>query len=196
MELGSLKKIAGGPAADLCAGLPIEERLAELIADDRDARALLAELVAARRYLGALRFLVCCLPDRETVWVGCLAARSLAERVPLADADAAALEAVEQWVYQPSDDKRRAAHALSERTGYATPGALAALAAFYSGGSIGAVNLPDTPPPAGVCARLVEGAVIMATADDDPDTVGGHARRLLTQCLDVAAGGSGRNTES
>ena len=196
MQLGSLEKIVAGPAASLCAGAPVEEDLADLLSDEPEARALLTQLVQEERYLDALRFLVYCLPQREIVWLACLSARRWAERVPTAEADTAALAAAERWVFEPSEDTRRTAYAASELTDYSTPGAIAALAAFYSGGSIAAANLPDTPAPVGVCARLVEGAVIIASTDEEEGAMTRHARQILEMGLDVAAGGSGRSPKA
>lgn len=152
-------------------------------------------MLTGGRNLDALRFLVCCLPPREVVWLGCLATQNARERVPLTEENAAALGAAEQWVYHPEEEHRHAARVASERGDSGSPASLTALAVYYTGGSIGPENGPEVPPPPGLAARLVESALIVACTDDDPDRSALHVRTLLEQALDIAGGGSGRRHE-
>jgi hypothetical protein len=170
--------------------MPVGESLGDLVDQHAEPRALIETLVGAGRDLDAVRFLVYCLPPRESVWLACLAARNAGE------SDAAALDAAEQWVYKPDEEKRRSARAALERAEPGSPAAMAALAAFYSGGNIGPEGAPEIPPPAGLAARLVEGAVIVACTHDDPDTAATLTRRLLEQAVDIAGGGSGRRPDT
>jgi hypothetical protein len=106
--------------------MPVGESLGDLVDQHAEPRALIETLVGAGRDLDAVRFLVYCLPPRESVWLACLAARNAGE------SDAAALDAAEQWVYKPDEEKRRSARAALER---AEPGSL------RSDGSTGRVLL-------------------------------------------------------
>lgn len=79
-----------------------------------------------------------------------------------------ALDSVQRWVEEPTEEYRRAAFAAGEKAGPRSPERLLAQAAFMSGGSISEPDLPAVQPPQHVCGRLVSGAVLLAayrTAD-------------------------------
>jgi len=195
MDLGSLKKISAPKAAPLVTGSPLAEELAPLLADDPAPNTLLIRLVDAGRLLEAARFLILALPTRETTWLACLAARLAAESTPLNERDGEALVAAEKWVFEPTEENRRAAKRALEDSEYSTPAALAAMAAFYSGGNVAAPDLPELLASPGVCAKLADAATALASIDESVEGMAARARRLLAQALDVAGGGSGRIVE-
>ena len=193
MDIGELKKITHVNAAELVAGSAIEESVAPLLEDGPDAKTLVARMVEKSMFLDAARFIVLALPPRETTWLGCLTARYAAEEKPLSKIDQGALESAERWVYEPSEENRRAAERAIEDADYTTPAALAALSAFYSGGSIAGDDDNPLDAPSGVSAKLIDAATALVSVGPDEPTMETRARRLLAQALDVADGGSGRD---
>jgi hypothetical protein len=155
----------------------------------------LDRLMGAGHLADAVRFLAQALPAREAVWWSCLAAR-LAQR----DADAqatgaqvqAAQRAAESWVFQPSEDNRRLAHASAQATDFQSPASWAAMAAFWSGGSMAPPSAPAVPVPAGLVGQAVSAAVILAAVQHRPEQAPVRLAELLEDGLDIARGGNGR----
>lgn len=73
-----------------------------------------------------------------------------------------ALDSVQRWVGEQSDDYRRAAYEAGQRAARHSPEQLLAWAVFMSGGSISEPDLPAVQPPQHVCGRLAASAVLLA----------------------------------
>jgi hypothetical protein len=144
-----------------------------------------ALLVEKGLFADAVRFLAHALPKREAVWWAWVCARRAAGDTPPPKIGAA-LAASEKWIAQPNEDRRRAAMAAAEAAGFNTPAGCAALAAFFSGGSLAPPNAPVVPPGEHLTAKAVAGAVIMA-AVSDPAQAPEKFRASVTQGLDVTA---------
>lgn len=134
------------------------------------------------RLFDAAKFLGQALPRLEAVaW----AARSVRDLTP-ADADrdrpeARALRAALLWVGDPTESRRRAAYEAAEACESGDPEALAALAAFFSGGSIAPPDLQVLPAPRDAAGRFAAGAVMtIAVRQKDID-------KTLSDLLDAGA---------
>jgi hypothetical protein len=184
------------------AEVPAVAQLGELGAE---AQALVPSATGPEGYVSALldagllqdavRFLAYSLRPREAVWWACLAARAYIDAGhPTEPPDTEALAAAEAWVFKPDEDNRRAAYDRAMATQFQTPAAWAAMASFWSGGSIAPANLPTVPPPSNVMGRAVWGAVIIASVINpkSPEDMESRHRAFLTQGIDIAQGGNGR----
>jgi hypothetical protein len=122
----------------------------------------------------AVGFCAYLLPRREAVWWGCQCVRNLA--VPIANEEAT-LQAAENWVREPEDDRRLAALALGRQSNYRLPGTWMALAAGWAGGSMppgslagfegaAAPQVGDAwlPIPADNTAKAVRTGILIAAA--------------------------------
>jgi hypothetical protein len=148
-------------------------------------------LCAAGLWADAVRFLAHALPKREAVWWACLAARAaLGAGAP--PPHAKAVEAAEAWVYQPTEEKRRAAMAAGDAAAKDSPARWAAIAAFWSGGSVTAPDAPAVPPGEQLTAMAVAGAVQIAAVQREPARADEKYRLFIAQGLDIAQGGNGR----
>ena len=125
-------------------------------------RAYFEALRAAGRDTDAVEFLSQALPRWEAVaW----AARAVRDLGGLdGEADARALKAALLWVQDPTEDRRRAAQEAAEGAEPDSPARLAALAAFYSGGSIAPADAEVLPAPRDAAGRFAAGAIITAAA--------------------------------
>ncbi|MGH7024963.1 MAG: DUF6931 family protein [Caulobacteraceae bacterium] len=121
-----------------------------------------ASLRQAGRLSEAVMFLSQALPRYETVAWAVRAVRDLAPGPETPGPDGEALKATLLWVQDPSDARRRAAFEAAGRTKRNSPEKLAALAAFFSGGSVTPEDCPPTPPPNNVAGRFAAGAVLLA----------------------------------
>ncbi|HZU28635.1 MAG TPA: hypothetical protein VFA04_24130 [Bryobacteraceae bacterium] len=93
-------------------------------------------------------------------------------------AAAAALLAVEEWLNDPNDDRRRAAGDLASKAGYGSPAGCIGLAVFLSGGSMGPKDSPGPEPKPGLCGRAISGGISLAVATD-PRNAPQHRRAIL-----------------
>lgn len=151
----------------------------------------LGTLLAEERLEEAVQFLAFALPQREAVWWACTCARlELREPVPQAELDA--VEAAETWVRRPTDDNRREAMERAQATSFDVPAAWAAVAAFWSGGSLAPPNVPEVPVAPHLIGVAVAGAVSLAAVQTEPEHAQKKRERFLTVAVDIANGGSGR----
>ena len=153
-----------------------------------DGGALVQALMANGKAPEALRVLAAALPPREGVWWAWVSARHAAQLsapdgVP-APAVTAALTAVEQWIANPDEDRRRAAWAAGERAGLETAAGCAAAAVFFTSGSVAPPDVTLVPPPAGIDRMLVGNAVALAAAAN-PQHFEALAGAYIAQGLEV-----------
>lgn len=117
--------------------------------------------------------------------------RCLRESLPAEDlkTQAAALEAAERWAAEPTEAHRRAAGAAAEAADYETPAALAALAAFWSAGSMAPAEAPEVPAPPHLAPGAMANAMQLAAVVGEPETAGARLERFLDAGLAVAGAG-------
>ena len=190
MELGALRKVAAAGAAEVAARFEASDEGAALLKGGMRPAEYLGSLIGAELWTDAIRFLAYALPGREGVWWACLAARaSLPPDAPPGHAETIA--AAEEWVFHPSDETRRASFAAAEKIGFKSPAAFAALAAFWSGGSLAPAGMPEVPPDPNLCPVAVSSAVLLAAVLQEPHKAAGKYRSFMASGLDIANGGNG-----
>jgi hypothetical protein len=134
-------------------------------------------LRGAGRDADAVAFLGQALPRLEAVAWGARSVRDIREGLPTGSAEAAALKAALLWVQDPSESRRRACFEAAMAADGASAEALAAMAAFYSGGSVAPPDNPPVPAPKDAAGRFASGAVLVAAAGA-PDMAAALARAL------------------
>ena len=191
MEFGALKKITATAANDIARQAKLSAAAETLPACAATPAVYLGALVEAGLAADAVRFLAFALPRREAVWWACLAARDLLavdNRPEIADC----LCAPAAWVYRPDEEKRRQTLPLAEAVGFETPAGCAALAAYWSGGSIAQPDLPAVPPDPALTPTMASAAVLLAAALPDPLEAPAKQRLAVARAVDIANGGNGR----
>ncbi len=173
-------------AAEICRHVPLSEAAAKLLRPDMQARPFLDLLIEKQHYADAVRFLAHMMTKREAIWWACLCIRPDKGAVVSAAA-AAAHQPAEAWVADPTDAKRRAAHAAAEAAGIGPPVKLTCEAAFFSEGSMGPAEYKEVPAPEGLSATTAANAVILA-AVAEPAKMAAKYRQFLALGHDVAAG--------
>lgn len=151
----------------------------------------LAALMEAGCDSDAIRFLAFGLPQRQAVWWGCLCARETLPEQP-EPTELRALAAAEAWVFQPTEENRRAAMAAAEAAGFDTPASWSAVGAFWSGGSMSPPGQPVVPPGEDLTGKAISGAVLLALGRHDPLAAPARLREFLSWGIDIANGGRGR----
>lgn len=122
----------------------------------------LKDLASRGKLDEAVTFCAYLLPRREAVWWGCACARASLGEIP--QDRSACLLAAQAWVYNPDDERRKAALELGTKSDSNDPLTWLALAAGWSGGVL--VMLPNlpVPMPTYMTARAVRVAVLLAAA--------------------------------
>jgi hypothetical protein len=166
----------------------LADDVAPLAAASADGAALVQALVADGKTPEAFRVIAAALPPREGVWWAWVSARH-ATQLAAAGAEppaplAAALAAVEQWIANPDDDRRRAAWAAGQAAGLDTAAGCAAGAVFFTNGSIAPADVTPVPPPAGI-DRMLSGNAVGLAAAVHPEHFEALADAYIAQGLEV-----------
>lgn len=192
MSENNFKKIAASSADAYCRDIDLEEAAKALLNATLSPGQFLELLMANEHHADAVRFLARALPKREATWWACLAVRSAfggqewPERVK-------ALTAAEQWVYKPSEENRRLCMGAAEAAGFDNPASWAAMAAFWSSGSLAPPEAPVVPPAEHLTGKAVAGSVMLSAVLTEPEKSAEKYRLFLAQGIDIARGGDGRS---
>ena len=194
LDFGLMPKLRFARASEALAGLTLSDDAAPLVKAGAGGTpaALAAALVAADLPVDAIRLLAMALPRREAAWWACLAAREALSAAANPAAETVALTAAENWVFKPSEENRRACFAPAQALEFATPAAYAALAVYWSGGSLAPPDAPVVVPPGDALTGTAAAAAALLAAAREPAAVKAHYQTLLRQAVDIANGGSGR----
>ena len=182
-----LAKVTAKTAAEVCKHFPLGEDAKKLLRDGAAPAQFLDMLMEKQQFPDAVRFLAHALPKREAVWWACLCARAVGG-ANLPPKIAAALQTAEKWVVDPSEENRRATMPAAEAAEFKTPAGCAAVAAFWSGGSLAPPNAPVVPPGEYLTAHGVAGAVMLAAVLSEPEKAPDKYRKFLAQGIEVAKG--------
>jgi hypothetical protein len=188
----SFKKVPQAQAVEIVIGAPgLGVEAAGLFTPGKTPRAFLDELKMRTLHGDAVRFLAHALPKREAVWWACVCARdTLSEATP--EPVSTALSAAEEWVFRPTEENRRAAMERANSVGFKTPSGWAAVAAFWSGGSMAPPDAPAVPPGETLTASAAAGAILLAAVQTEPERAAEKFGRFLDYGYDIADGGNGR----
>lgn len=173
------------PLAELCEIAELEDEAKALAAAQQDPRAFIAALVEQERYADAVRLLAHALPTREAVWWAWFCAKRVTGEGPPAPARAA-LEATERWIAQPTEEHRRPAMELAQRAEIGTPAGCAALAVFFSGGSVAPPDAPPVPPAPYSASKAIAGSVILAAVSKEPEKAPEKFATFIERGMQVA----------
>jgi hypothetical protein len=91
-------------------------------------------------------------------------------------------------VSDPSEENRRQAMPAAEQATFGTPAGCAAVAAFWSGGSLGPPNVPPIPPGEYLTAHGVAGAIMLAAVSSEPEKAPEKYRSFLALGIEVGNG--------
>ena len=184
------RKARAPAAVDICREVELSAEAKSFLIEGLSPQAFLALLVEHEHTGDAVRFIANLLPIREGVWWACTVANAVTppSGSPARDCILRAAE----WVYQPGDERRRACLASAEAAALEGPGAYAALAAFWSGGSLAPEGMPDVPPDPSLGPIGVAASVLLALAEGDPLQFGERFAQALARATDIANGGNGK----
>jgi len=180
-----LPKVTIQKAADLRPVLELGDEAGALMRDDFSVADYLELLMDKQQYPDAVRLLAHALPKREAIGWVYLCARKASAGNPDPNINAA-LQATERWIREPTDENRREAMARGEAAKFSTPAGCAALAVFWSGGSLGPPNVPPIPPGEFLTAKAVSGGIVLAAVQKEPEKAPVKYQEFLAQGIKLA----------
>lgn len=190
LPLDPIRKIQASTAREVCARVPLGGEAQAYLTPTLSPQGFLALLDRDGHFADAIRFLAFALPVREGVWWSCMVGSAIPEaRSETPDPGYASAQ---DWVYEPDDERRFACLAAAEAARSATPGAYAALAAFWSGGSMAPAGMADVLPDPVLAPTGIAASVLLAVAAADPKQAASLYRRALRQGVEIGNGGDGR----
>jgi hypothetical protein len=129
----------------------------ELLKEGMTPEAFLDALRDDGRLVDAVDFVAYAWPKRRAVWWAVQAVRKgLAE---LAPKDAAALDAAEAWVLEPTEARRRTAEKAAKALNWKTVPSMTAAAVYFADGTLSEPDTPVIPPPPGLASKMAAAAV-------------------------------------
>jgi len=162
----------------------LSDEAAALIRPGREPRDYVEFLLRNRLYADVVGLLAHVLPRREAVWWAWSCARDATESP--SPADTAVLDATSRWIIEQTDEQRRAAALAAEALDYDTPAAMAGLAAFMCGDTLGPPDAPPAPPPETGAAQAITGSICMAAAEGDPESIGERFEQFIARGMERA----------
>ena len=177
-------KITAKTAQEICAHMELSQEAAGLLEEKMTPKVFLDRLVGKERFPDAVGFVAHVLPKLEAIKWACVCAQLGTSTEPNAKISPA-LQAAAKWVGAPTDENRRAAMAAAEQEGFGTPGACAAQAVFFSGGSIAPPNVPEVQPGEFLTAKAVACAVNLAAVMIQPEKAPEKYRDFLRRGIEL-----------
>lgn len=178
----SLTGIQEQMAVEVCQRFTLEDEARQLLQDNLSAQQFLELLIEHEQFLDATRFLAHALPKRDAIRWACLCLRSLAATEDRPE-NLAALQAAETWLAEPSEANRRAAMQAAEILEFHTPASWAAVAVFWSEGSLAPPDVPPVPPGEHLTAVAAAAAVTLAAVLTEPEKAADKYKTFLAQGL-------------
>jgi len=146
-------------------------------------------LITKEQYDQAIRLLALGLPKQEVVWWSYLTVKQYDQAMNDIKAQNA-LQFIENWVREPTEEKRRLAeHSVAALTLF-SPIAWVAQAIFMSGGSIAPIDQFQVMPDEFACAHCAATAMILVKAKSQIELT--DIKRILRVGLHIAMGGNGK----
>lgn len=155
-------------ATEICRQFYLGDQAKQLLTPELTAEQFLRVLIENKQFVDAVRVLAYALPKEKAIAWASFCARQFSTANP-SDESLAALGAVERWMSEPNEENRRAAMTTAERAAFGTPAGSAALAVFFSGGSIAPLAAPFTAPEQNMLPSSVFNAVMLAVLSKEPD---------------------------
>ena len=153
-------------ALELCERAELDEEAKQLATPGIPVRAYIEQLARGERVRDSIRALAQVLPNGNSIAWGLDSIRRVAASASDPKAKNAIL-AVEQWLAEPNDERRRAAMQAAEQARIGTPAGCLAFAVFLSGGSLAPPDAPAAPEPSPqICGRIVAASMSLAVALD------------------------------
>lgn len=185
----AFRKITGTTAQEISDRAQLSAESRPYLVPSLSPQGFLSLLVEAENIGDAVRFMAFALPIREAIWWAYMVAKS---NLPApTELEARCLERAAAWVYEPSDARRRSCMECAESAKFEGAAAYAALAVFWSGGSLAPEGMPEAEPDPRLGAIGVGASVLLSLTAGEPAGLQARFEQALSRALDIANGGNG-----
>lgn len=187
MDEAPLIRVRAATAAEVCTHVDLDGRARALLAEGMGPREFMGALMANKQYVGGIDFLTHALPPREAIWWGCLCLQhAYGDR--LSPTEKGAARAAVRWVLQPAEENRAAANVPAGAAGVANPAGELARATNLTGGSLAPPRFPPVPPDPFAPARSAATAIKLSCAQAEPLRIVDTQRLYLELGIGIAEG--------
>lgn len=152
--------------------------------DAPSPREYVDRLLENELYADVVGLLAHVLPRREAVWWAWSCARDVSESP--SPETTAALESTSKWIVEQTDEHRRAAGDAAGKLDFDSAAAMAALAAFMCGDTLGPADAPPAPPPPTAAPQAITGSICMAAAAGEAEGVNDRFRQFIERGMERA----------
>jgi hypothetical protein len=174
-------------AAEVSQKFFLGDAAARLLTPELTAAEFLNQLIQQQQYVDAVRFLAYALPRKDAIRWASLCARASAGANP-SEKISAALDVVEKWLANQTDENRRAAWKAAQDADFKTPAGNAALAVYFNDGSLAPPDMPVLPPEDSLTPNSVAAAVFLSAVSDEPAKAPEKYPILLAEGLKLVSG--------
>jgi len=179
-------------AEKICKHVDLEDESKSLLKPGVSLSDFMQTLLHQHALRDVIRVISQSLPPREAVYWATLCVRDVIGEKPKPE-DAHAVKAAEQWLFKPDEPNRQLNHQIAEKLEHATASAWVSMAIFWSGGSITPPGEAKVEPPEGLYGKAVTGAVLLASAHEDPKQNQNLQQRFIKRGIHIIQGGKGDN---
>lgn len=190
VQTDPFKKVKEATAQEICRRVELSPEAKALLLPSLSPQGFLAQLIDKKHIGDAVRFLAFALPIREAIWWACVTGG--ADRDLLKPSETDCLDRATAWVYEPGETRRRACMEAAERANLEGAAAYAALAVFWSGGSLAPANMPEALPDPHLGAIGVGASVLLSITAGEPRSLDQRFEAAVLRGVDIANGGNGR----
>jgi hypothetical protein len=174
---------------EICARVDLSPEARAFLLPTLSPQGFLALLAEAELVGDGIRFMAFAMPVREAIWWACVTAHATApQQTPL---ETRCIESAVAWVYGPGEAQRRACFALAEEAEFQGAAAYAALAVFWSGGSLAPEGMPDAPADPKLGPIGVGASVLLSITRGDPLALTTRFEEAIMRAINIANGGNG-----
>jgi hypothetical protein len=184
-----LRKVSAQTAAEICGRVDLSSEARAFLLPTLSPQGFLSLLVEAKLVGDGIRFIAFAIPVREAIWWACVVAQtSIPQQTPL---ETQCIESATAWVYDPTEARRRACFAVAEEAQFQGAAAYAALAVFWSGGSLAPEGMPDAPADPKLGPTGVGASVLLSITAGPPATLTNRFEDAIMRAINIANGGNG-----
>ncbi len=191
MNEQSLKKFNHEKILEVIDEIEVPDDVCDQVRSKHTDMQIINFLIQSDLYDEAIKFLAFGLPIREAVWWAYICSEEL-ERDEKCSNTQNALRAINDWVKNPNDDVRRQTKVFADALDLYTPTSWAAIAVFWSGGSIAPQDKPEVEADDFMSGYAVSNSLILAAERDEKPAE--KKKLYIKRGLHIAMGGNGRIT--
>lgn len=189
IQTEAFRKLTAQTAQDICSRADLSAEARAFLVPDLSPQGFLSLLVEAENIGDAVRFMAFALPVREAVWWCYIVAKT---NIPApTELELLCLERTGAWVYEPDEQRRRSCMECAESAKFTGAAAYAALAVFWSGGSLAPEGMPDADADPRLGPIGVGASVLLSITAGDATTLVSRFETAVIRAVNIANGGNG-----